>query len=232
MMSVPDGLPQHVGIIMDGNRRWAKANFQPPWNGHRRGAVAAEEIVFAAQDMGVKYLTMFVWSVENWKRPKEEVNFAMDILREFFDKDFGKLVARGIRMQIVGNITAFPNDLQQRMERAERESKNNSGLVLNLCMNYGGREEIVIAARRLVEQGIGADEITETNFASQLQSANLPDIDLVIRTSGEQRLSGFMTWRTVYSELYFMDKLWPEFTPEDLKVAFQWYANRERRYGK
>lgn len=231
-MSVSDDLPKHVGIIMDGNRRWARANFRPPWDGHRQGAVAAEEIVFTAQDMGVEYLTMFVWSIENWQRPKEEVNFAMDILREFFDKDFGKLMARGIKMQMIGDITAFPDDLRRRAERAERESANNAGLVLNLCVNYGGREEIMTAARRLVKQGAKVDEITEDSFANQLQSANLPDIDLVIRTSGEQRLSGFMTWRTVYSELYFTDKLWPEFTPEDLKAAFRWYADRERRYGK
>lgn len=231
-MNTPEGVPQHVGIIMDGNRRWAKARAQMPWSGHRQGAAAAEEIVFAAQDLGVKYLTMFAWSIENWRRPEAEVNFAMDVFRDFFDKDFDRLLVRGIKMRVIGDITAFPVDLQERMKRAGRESADNTGLVLSLCMNYGGREELLLAARQLMASGIKPEEITETSWEAQLQSAGLPDIDLTIRTSGEQRLSGFMTWKTVYSELYFTDKLWPEFMPADLTAAIEWYAGRERRYGQ
>jgi len=219
---------------MDGNRRWAKEKGFKIWEGHQ---IAIEgnikEVVLAAQRRGIKYLTLFAWSTENWKRDPLEINFIFATFRRVFDQQLKELIGNDIRIQIFGETDRFPPDMQAKFQQAEKESQNNSGLVLNICLNYGGRAEIVKAVREIIAEGRRPEEINEKLIQSHLYGGReVPDPDLIIRTSGEQRLSNFLLWRSAYSELIFLPTYWPDFGPEDLEKAIEIFNQRERRFGK
>ncbi len=222
--------PQHIGIIMDGNRRWAKAKGLEISEGHEQGAKCIEPLVEAAAKNGVKYITFYSFSTENWKRNPLEVQKIISIFRKMLhDPAVDRLQEKGVRVNIIGNYTAFPQDIVERVEEIHEMSKDNSTITANFALNYGGRDEIIRAVSCLMEKG---EKVTEKGISELLDTSGQPDPDLIIRTGGEQRLSNFLTWQSVYSELYFTDVLWPDYTPEELQVAIDWYTDRERRFGK
>jgi len=226
--------PQHIAIIMDGNRRWAKEKSLRIWEGHRKAIEGnVKRVILAAQELGVKYLTLFAWSTENWERPDEEIDFIFDIFRQVFDQQLRELLNNNIRIQIFGETDRFPADLREKFKQAETLSREKTGLVVNFCLNYGGRSELVKAVREIVASGKKAEEITEETIVAHLYGGKeIPDPDLIIRTSGEQRLSNFLLWRSAYSELLFLPTYWPDFGPEELKQAIETFQQRERRFGK
>lgn len=225
-------LPRHVGIILDGNRRWAKANGLPSLAGHQRGFDNVRTISDYVFKSGIPILTVFAFSTENWQRTKKEVSYLMGLLKLFMTKEVAKLVEKGIRLSFWGRLSDFSDSMQAAMRRAEAETKNGRRGRLNICLSYGGRDEIIRAVRKIVALKPAPARISEKLVAANLDSAGLPDPDLIIRTSGEERLSGFLTWQSVYSELYFTKKYWPEFTPEDFQAALDVYARRQRRFGR
>lgn len=220
-------LPTHVGFILDGNRRWAKANGLPQLEGHKKGYDNLKVIAEAAFDRGIPYVSAYIFSTENWNRAKEEVSYLMDLALIVFRRDMDELLQKGFRIKWLG----IPDNLSKRHLKAiaesEERSKNNTRGTIGLCFNYGGKREIVDAANKAIEEG----ELTEETLTKHLYAPDMPAIDLIIRTSGEQRLSNFMLWRAAYSELLFVDKHWPAFTEEDLDKALAEYANRNRRFG-
>jgi len=220
---------------MDGNGRWAEARGLPRIAGHKRGAEAVRKTVEAAVDAGVSYLTLFGFSSENWKRPQREVGDLMGLLRLYLKSEIGELRDNGIRLTVIGDRSRFDKDIVQLIELAERETSHGARLNLVLALSYGGRQEIVEAARRLAERArsgaIDPAEIDDRLFASHLDTASVPDPDLLIRTSGEQRISNFLLWQLAYTELVFTDVQWPEFGAEDLAAAIEEFNRRERRYG-
>lgn len=224
-------LPKHIGIILDGNRRWAKENNLPSFEGHRRGFENIKNIASHAFDQGIKILTVFAFSTENWKRSTEEVSYLMDLFKMVSTKELKFLVEKKIKLQILGDMSAFDEDLQNKLNKALSETANNDQGVFNICLNYGGREEIVEAVKKIIKSGNKAEEINKDLISQNLYTAGLLDPDLVIRTSGEQRLSGFLTWQSVYSELYFVKKHWPDFSTKDFDEALLEFANRQRRFG-
>jgi len=224
-----DSLPKHIGIIMDGNRRWAKERGLPSFEGHRAGYERLKEVGQWCLDSGVKFLTVFGFSTENWKRAPEEVDFLMKLFHQAVTDELDFFIKKNIRLRILGRKENLPESLKTAFANAEEKTKLNSGGTLALAINYGGRAEIIDAAKAIAQNG---QEFSEDTFARQLYGSDLPDIDLVIRTSGEQRTSGFMTWQSVYSEIYFEEKNWPDFGREDLQRVLSWYADRERRFGK
>ena len=221
-------VPKHIGFIMDGNRRWAKGRGLPALEGHRAGYDLVKKVGPWCLKRGVKYLTCYAFSIENWKRAKDEVGYLMDLLFLAVTNDLDILTKDGIRLKVIGRRSDLSEKLQKAISDAVERTKNNSAGVLQLAISYGGRDEIVRAARAAAKTG----DITEDTLARNLDTAGVPDPDLVIRTSGEQRLSGFLAWQTIYSELLFLEKHWPDFTEADLDGALAWYADRERRYGK
>ena len=227
--------PTHVAIIMDGNGRWAKARGLPRTAGHRKGAEAVRRTVKGALEYGVLYLTLFGFSSENWKRPVAEVDDLMGLLRRYLQSEIAELYDRGIRLKVIGDRSRLPRDIVRMIVEAESRTHENADLNLVIALSYGGRQEIVTAARRLAaaaaEGRLDVAAIDEAHFAAELSTAGLPDPDLVIRTSGEQRVSNFLLWQSAYSELVFTDRLWPDFTSDDLVAAIQEYQRRERRYG-
>ncbi len=227
--------PQHIAIIMDGNGRWAEARGLPKRAGHEQGVEAVRRTVREAGDLGIRHLTLYGFSSENWSRPVEEVNDLMGLLRLYIRKDLNKLVSRGIRIRIIGERGNLAPDIIKLIEDAESRSAGNSEYFLTIAFNYGARQELVEAARALAEKAsrgeIKPGEIDETTFAASLQTSDQPDPDLVIRTSGEQRLSNFLLWQSAYSEFYFSDVLWPDFERRHLVAAIRAFATRERRYG-
>lgn len=225
-------LPTHVGLILDGNRRWAKANGLPTLEGHRQGAEVFREIALAAFDKGVSYLTAYIFSTENWSRTEEEVDYLMKLVIRATEKYLDTFHKAGIRVVTLGRRDNISQDVIDSIERTEAKTKDNTKGTLALCFNYGGQEELVDAAKSLVMQGLSPSDITVDVLRSGLYHPEIPDIDLLIRTSGEHRVSGFMLYRTAYSELYFVDKYWPDFNSEDLDEALAAYTQRERRYGK
>jgi undecaprenyl diphosphate synthase len=225
-------IPQHVGIILDGNRRWAKRQGLPTLEGHRRGLNNVRTIADAAFKSGIKILTVFAFSTENWQREKREVSYLMKLFKMFIAQELKATVAKGVKINFFGRLTDFTPALQADMRRAQIQTKHGTKGILNICLSYGGRNEIVRAVQKIVRRKIKPSQISEDLIAANLDSAGLPDPDLVIRTSGEERLSGFLTWQTVYSELYFIKKYWPEFSPRDLQLALREYASRRRRYGQ
>jgi undecaprenyl diphosphate synthase len=231
----PAAPPVHVAIIMDGNGRWATGRGLPRFAGHQRGAEAVREAVEGCNRLGVRYLTLYAFSSENWKRPQSEVNDLMGLLRVYVKHELADLHSNNVRVRFIGDHEALPPDIQDLINGAEERTRENSGLNLVIALNYGARNEIVGAARFLaneVKQGrLDADAITEQVFASHLTTADIPDPDLIIRTSGEQRLSNFLLWQSAYCELSFVDTLWPDFTQEHLAKAIEDYHKRERRYG-
>ncbi len=220
--------PACVGIILDGNRRWAKAQGLPKLEGHRRGYEKALDAARWARDRGITHLAIYAFSTENWNREKEEVSYLMNLLREAAEKSLRDLAKENIRIRFVGTRDRLAPDLLQAMERVEKESAHHP-FTLWICLSYGGRTEIVSAARAAAASGT---EITEETFSRNLWTAEMPDPDILIRTSGEKRLSGFLTWRSVYSELFFTDTKWPAFTEEEFDSILADYAQRERRNGK
>ena len=227
--------PAHVAIIMDGNGRWAKARGLPRIQGHRRGAEAVRRTLTAAAELGISYLTLFGFSSENWKRPSDDVDDLMGLLRVYLRGEIAELHRQGVRVRIIGDRTRLAPDIVTLIANAEQLTAENSRLNLIVALSYGGRHDIVQAARRLAAEAaagrLAPDRIEEAQFAAQLYTAGIPDPDLLIRTSGEQRISNFLLWQTAYTELVFVDTLWPDFGASDLEKAVREFHGRDRRYG-
>ena len=226
----PD-VAQSVAIIMDGNGRWAKRRRLPTAAGHRAGARTVRRVVEASIDLGIHDLSIFAFSTENWSRPREEVDALMDIFAETIERELPDLAEQGVRVRFIGRRDRAPEELQRRMAGMEDRTELNSRLNLWVAFDYGGRAELVEAARRIVESGVDPEDVDENVFAANLYAPELPDPDLLIRTSGELRVSNFLLWQLAYAELAFVDKLWPDFEPRDLQHALAEYANRRRRFG-
>jgi len=228
-------IPKHIGIIMDGNRRWAKSKMLPVKLGHKQGAETLKKLTRYANKIGIDIITVFAFSTENWKRSEDEVNALMSLLETYLD-DFAKEAdTENIVIRVLGNVSAFSKSLQESIERTVKRTENNTGTILNICLNYGGRDEIVCAVKNIaneVKKGkLELDDIDEEIVSNHMYTKNIPDPDLIIRTSGEMRLSGFLIWQSVYSEILFVEKLWPDFLPEDLDAAIEEYKKRNKRYG-
>ena len=227
--------PNHVAIIMDGNGRWAKARGLPRVAGHRRGADAVRRVVRGAGELGIPVLTLFAFSTENWTRPADEVNDLMGLLRHYLRNELDELRKNGARLRVIGNREGLASDIVRDIFDAENMTRGNSRIDVNICINYGARAEILQAIRSLARQvaagELSADRIDEDCFESELLTSGVPDPDLLIRTSGEQRISNFMLWQCAYAELVFVDTLWPDFGKEHLEQAIAEFRRRERRYG-
>ena len=218
---------------MDGNRRWAKEKRLPAFAGHRKGYQQIEKIVERAKDHGIPYITFWAFSTENWERDKKEVTYLLDLFRTALRGSLlKKLIKKGGRINVLGNIAAFPEDIQKGIAKVMEDSKDNTKIQVNIALNYGGREEILQAVQQIVSENIDRADITEELFSQYLYTKNQPDPDLIIRTGGAQRLSGYLPWQSVYSELYFTDRYWPDFDEEAFDEALEEYARRERRFGK
>lgn len=226
-------VPQHIAIIMDGNRRWAKSKGVSLVEGHKEGVKALEKITEVFQKKGVKILTVFAFSTENWRRPKKEVGYLMKLLTRVIRNKVKKFHQQKIKLVVSGKIHELSKELQKTISEAMELTKDNADGVLNIALNYGGREEIIKAIKEIMkDKKIKAENLTEDVFKNYLYSSDLPDPDLMIRTSGEQRLSNFLPWQLAYAELYFCQKFWPDFGPEDLDAAIEEYKNRQRRFGQ
>lgn len=228
-------LPTHIAIIMDGNGRWAKLRGLPRVMGHRAGIKTVREIVKACRELGIKYLTLYAFSIENWKRPKEEVETLMRFLNEYIDRELETLKENDIKLNTIGRINGLPDYVRPKINKAIEETKDCKSMILNVALNYSGRIEIIDAAKRfasLVKSGKHKiNELDEKLFTNFLYTKNQPDPDLLIRTSGEMRISNFLLWQISYSELYITPKLWPDFRKRDLEEAISEYQKRERRFG-
>lgn len=225
----PQVVPKHIAFIMDGNGRWAKRRLLPRSAGHRQGVKNVIKVAEAAFDMGVEVVSLFAFSTENWSRPKDERDTLFELLKSYFEDNLKRLIDKGVRIEIMGDITAFPIDLQEIFKRSIDTTRENTANILNIGINYGGRDEIIRAVNKLLERG--AKSTSKEDFNNCLYTKNLPDPDLIIRTSGEQRLSNFMLYQAAYSELYFSKTLWPDFTKTHLKKAILEYGARNRRFG-
>jgi len=234
-VSDPPAEPRHVAIIMDGNGRWAKARGLPRSAGHRRGVEALREVVRGAGELGIRYLTLFGFSTENWNRPRDEVDFLMGLLRHYLRTELDTLAREGARLRVVGDRGRLPADIPRLIADAERETLSNVRLNVTIALDYGGRADIVAAARRLAEAAKSGlcdpAEIDESVFSGHLATAGIPDPDVLIRTSGEQRISNFLLWQSAYAELIFTDVMWPDFSRDHLAAAIAEFRRRERRYG-
>lgn len=226
-------IPKHIAIIMDGNGRWAKKRMMPRSFGHKAGVETVKKIVRYCDDIGVEALTLYAFSTENWKRPKEEVSVLMGLLVEYLKKELQELFDKGVVFRSIGFRDELPQEVRQTIELAEAQTKDNTGLKLTVAINYGSRGEIIAAARAAAEKLINGQisQINEQTFEDCLMTKGLPDPDLVIRTSGEVRLSNYLTYQTAYSELYFTDVYWPDFDKAELDKAIESYSNRNRRFG-
>ena len=231
-----ENMPKHIAIIMDGNRRWAKEKGLDGKFGHKAGAEALEELTYCANDIGLEYLTVYAFSTENWKRTKEEVGALMLLLKSYVDKFLKKANTNNIRVRILGDIERLDKGLKDSINEIVEKSSKNTGLTLNIAFNYGGRAEMVRAVKQISNQvkenKLNIDDITEQTISDNLYTCGEPDPDLLIRTSGELRLSGFLLWQIAYTEFLFLDKYWPDFSKEDLLDAIQTYQNRKRNLGK
>ena len=223
-------LPRHIAIIMDGNGRWAKKRSLPRSAGHSAGSKNFKTIARYCNKIGLEYLTVYAFSTENWKRPKEEVDNIMNILRDYL-RDAKNFKDENIRVKFIGNISQLDEDIRELIDDAERESANATGLRLNIALNYGGRDEITNAVREIVKEKIPYDEITEETVSDHLYTVGQPDPDFIIRPSGEYRLSNYLIWQAAYAEYWFSDVLWPDFGPKDLERAIDDYNHRSRRFG-
>jgi undecaprenyl diphosphate synthase len=231
----PSPGPHHVAIIMDGNGRWAKARGLPRVAGHRRGADAVRRVVRGAGELGIPVLTLFAFSTENWTRPADEVNDLMGLLRHYLRNELEELHKNGARLRVIGNRDGLATDIVRDIDEAQKMTHANTRIDVNICINYGARDEILQAtrnlARRVAAGELAADSIDEARFEQELLTAGVPDPDLLIRTSGEQRISNFLLWQCAYAELVFVDTLWPDFGKEHLEQAIAEFRRRERRYG-
>jgi undecaprenyl diphosphate synthase len=228
-------LPRHVAVIMDGNGRWAKRRNLPRIDGHKKGADSVREIVRASRELGIKALTLYAFSSQNWERPVEEVRALMELLRDYIIGERGEILGNDIRLMTIGDESRLPAFVREPLDALKADSANNKGMTLCLALSYGGREAIIDATKRLVEQvRSGTMRIQDVNvlsFSEALSTHGLPELDLVIRTSGEQRLSNFLLWEAAYAEMYFTDTLWPDFNRAELQQALASYDGRERRFG-
>lgn len=228
-------MPKHIAIIMDGNGRWAKKRGLPRKAGHKAGAEALEKIISAARELGLSHLTVYAFSTENWKRSQEEVDAIMNLLRQYLKNYFKKFIKDDVKMDVIGDIRRFDADIQEQILEIERLSENKTGLSVHIALNYGGRDELRRAMAKIAAEAtegrLSPEKITEDSIGSYLDTAGTPDPELVIRTSGEERISNFLLWQSAYSEFYFCDTLWPDFTKADLEKAIYSYQNRERRFG-
>ena len=222
---------EHVGIIMDGNRRWARSRGLPAILGHREGVKAVERTLTAAKELGIPCVSLYAFSTENWKRPKAEVLGLMGLLKYYMKLKLEELNRENARVRFAGNLSALSEDIREILSDAEEKTRNNDSMQLVVCLNYGGRQEILDAVSRMIEEGV-SQPVTEEVFRKYLYLPDIPDPDLLIRTSGELRMSNFWLWQGSYSEFYFTDKYWPEFGRQDLEMAIADYYRRERRYGK
>lgn len=230
-----DYLPQHIAVIMDGNGRWAKAKGKARVFGHKAGVEAVRKTVSTANRLGIKVVTLFAFSSENWRRPEDEVSLLMELFITVLGREVKRLHKNNIRLCIIGDKSRFSARLQKKITAAELLTEDNSGLVLNVAANYGGQWDILQATKkmmqRVIDQQLDIDSLTEQDLAQGLVTQGLPDVDLLIRTSGECRISNFMLWQTAYAELYFTEQHWPDFDEESLVNAVAWFVNRERRFG-
>ena len=222
-------LPKHIAIIMDGNRRWAKGHNLPVVAGHRAGAETLRKIIEACLKLEIKYLTVYAFSTENWKRSPEEVADLMNLMNEYLDKLERDNKDRNSRIKIIGDVTRLERKLQDKIAKLEETTKNNDGLTIQVALNYGGRDEIVQAIKKLSEKDI--ENLSAESFNDFLYTAHAPDPDLIIRTAGEQRLSNFLLWQAAYSEFYYTDVLWPDFSSEELEKALSAFSQRTRKFG-
>ncbi|WP_298611315.1 isoprenyl transferase [uncultured Odoribacter sp.] len=232
-----ENLPRHVAIIMDGNGRWAKAKGLNRILGHQKGVDTVKKIVEAAGEIGLEYLTLYTFSMENWKRPREEVNALMSLMVDAIMREMAGLIQQGVVVKVIGNIKDLPASVQVKLEELIRNTAANKGLKLILALSYGARWEILEAAKKIAgayKAGLIPDVevLTEADFATYLTTTDIPDPDLLIRTSGECRLSNFLLWQCAYTEFYFIDKFWPDFEKDDLYLAIRNFQQRERRFGK
>jgi undecaprenyl diphosphate synthase len=227
----PDQIPAHVAVIMDGNGRWAAQRHLPRVEGHRAGIAGVREIVEASARVGIGALTLYVFSVENWKRPRAEVATLMMLLKRYLRQELGTLIDNNLRFLVIGRSDDLEPELQRELDAAVRRTADNTGMRLNVALNYGGRAEIVEAARRAIREGIAADALDEQRFGDLLYTAGQPDPDLLIRTSGEMRLSNFLLWQIAYAEIYVTETFWPDFRTRHLLDAILAYQKRDRRYG-
>ncbi len=228
-------VPKHVAIILDGNGRWAKKRLLPRKAGHVAGSKTVEQICEDAWDLGIEYLTVYAFSTENWKRPKDEVDALMKLLRQYLKDCIKRSMKNNMCVKVLGDITPLDEDLKESIRELEKVSKDNTGLHFQVALNYGSRDEMLRAMKAMtvdaVEGTMSVEEITEERFASYLDTKDIPDPDLLIRTSGEQRLSNFLLWQLAYTEFYFTDVLWPDFNKKELEKAIEHYNNRDRRFG-
>ena len=224
-------LPRHLAVIMDGNGRWAAQRHLPRVEGHRAGIESVRDVVEGSARLGIRVLTLYAFSVENWKRPASEVSTLMGLLKRYLRLELNTLLSNGIRFRVIGRLDDLAPDIRSELRDAEARTAANGGMLFNIALNYGGRAEIVEAVRRLVETGVPASEIDEERFAGFLYTAGQPDPDLLIRTSGEMRVSNFLLWQIAYSEIWVTDTLWPDFRKQHLLEAVLAYQKRDRRYG-
>jgi undecaprenyl diphosphate synthase len=225
-------IPEHVAIIMDGNGRWAESRGLPRFEGHKAGTENLRQIIKASVEFGVKHLTIYAFSTENWGRPKEEVNGLMTILETVIDRELNELNAEGVRICHIGRLEAMPKRVRAKVEHAVQLTEKNDHLILNVAWNYGGRDEIVHAIQEIVRAGTTVDQVTEELVSKHMYTQCSPDPDLIIRTSGEMRLSNFLIWQSAYSEWYATATLWPDFNKEEYQKAIDAYGQRKRRFGK
>ncbi len=223
--------PKHIGIIMDGNGRWANIRGLPRVEGHRQGSHRSKDVIYAASDIGLNALTLYAFSSENWKRPEDEVSVLMQLLSFYIKAEIPHIFKKGIVFRVIGDRMKLSKDIRALIEQAELLTSGNSGMILAIAISYGGRDEIVRTVRKLWEKGIKLSDLDEDIFTSNLDTGELPPVDLIIRTGGEERLSNFLIWQAAYAELYFTDTLWPDFTREEFFFALHNYTQRERRFG-
>ncbi len=232
MIASEKQIPEHVVIIPDGNRRWAKKRGLAPIVGHKKGLAAALKVVKASRNLGIKMLTLWGFSTENWQRPDKEVGYLMKIYLQFFKRHMQELVREGVRFHWLGRRDRVPKSLREILEKMEKVTAKNTKYILNICIDYGGREEIVAAVRKIIAKRIKPAQVNEKVIESNLQTTGLPNPDLLIRTSGEMRTSGIMPWQTAYTELFFSKLMFPDFSLAELKRAIDEYAHRQRRFGQ
>lgn len=225
-------VPTHVAIIMDGNGRWAKARGLPRLTGHRAGTENLRRVISAAVEFGVKYLTLYAFSTENWGRPQEEVSGLMNIIEDVIDREFIELKRQGVQLRHLGHLEGISPTLKEKVLQTVENTKNNNRLILNIAFNYGGRDEITCAIRDILREGVKPEDLTEEIISDHLFTAGIPDPDLIIRTSGEMRTSNFLIWQAAYSEWYTPKTLWPDFDREEFYKALEEYCRRDRRFGK
>ena len=230
-MTEKNDIPKHIGFIVDGNRRWAKEHGLPNYEGHLAGYEALKTIALATLDAGVKYMSAYAWSTENWKRSKDEAMRIMSLTLKVLKQDISQFQDKNVRLVVLGSREGLSSKLVKSIEEAEELTKNNTNGTFALCFNYGGQQEIVDAMKKMIEEGARPSDITTETISQNLYGADLPPLDIIVRTGGEKRLSNFMLWRSAYSELLFLDKYWPDMTKEDLDYILEEYKLRQRRFG-